>query len=120
MCDTSKKMNRQKYKRQHAKLFSVLFGWLLGANFMIAVEEADTTTAFKHEEAAAKGKGIICLLCLRINGLNSNSIRSAAQNLSLDPWGSFESSLVHLSVCVSRRVHSPVKCNCSHCEQFHR
>lgn len=114
-------MNQQKYKRQHAKPFSVLFGWLLGANFMIAVEEADTTTAFKHEEAAAKGKGIICLLCLRINGLNSNSIRSAAQNLkSLDTRGSFESSLVHLSVCVSRRVRSPVKCNCSCFEQFHR
>lgn len=39
---------------------------------MIAVEEADMTTAFKHEEAAAKGKGIICFLYLRINGLNSS------------------------------------------------
>jgi len=65
-------MNQQNYKRQHAKLFSVLSCWLLGANFMIAVEEADMTTAFKYEEAAAKGKGIICFLCLRINGLNSN------------------------------------------------
>lgn len=65
-------MNEQKYKRQHANLFSVLSCWLLGANFMIAVEEADMATAFKYEEAAANGKGIICFLCLRINGLNSN------------------------------------------------
>lgn len=74
---------------------------------MTAVGKADTTTAFKHEEAAVKGKGIICFLCLRINGLNSNKVRSAALNVkSVDPWGSFESSLVHLSVSVSRRVFS--------------
>lgn len=33
--------------------------WLLGANLLMAVEEADVTTAFKYEEAAAKGRGII-------------------------------------------------------------
>lgn len=65
-------MNQQKYNRQCAKLFSVSSCWLLGANFMITVEKADMTTAFKHKEAAAKGKGIICFQCLRINGLNSS------------------------------------------------
>jgi len=58
-------MNQQKHKRQHAKMFPVLFCWLLCANFIIAVEKADMTTAFKYEEAAAKGKGIISFLCLR-------------------------------------------------------
>ncbi|KQK80166.1 hypothetical protein AAES_99614 [Amazona aestiva] len=68
------------------------------ANLMTAVEEADTTTAFKNEEAAAKGKGMICFLYLRINGLNSNKVRSATLNVkSVDPWASSESSLVHLS-----------------------
>lgn len=39
---------------------------------MITAEEVDMTTAFKREEAAAKGKGIVCLLRLRLNGLNSH------------------------------------------------
>lgn len=39
---------------------------------MITAEEADMTTALKREDAAAKGKGIVCFLCLRLNGLNSS------------------------------------------------
>lgn len=63
-------MSQQKHEGHRAKLLSVVSRGLFGAGFKIAVEEADMTTAFKHEEAAAKGKGIICFLCLRINGLN--------------------------------------------------
>lgn len=69
LCDTSNKMNQQKRKRKHAKMFPV-FCWLLCASFIIAVEKADVTTVFKYEEAAAKGKGIISFLCLRSYGLN--------------------------------------------------
>lgn len=39
---------------------------------MITAEEADMTTALKREDAAAKGKEIVCFLCLRLNGLNSS------------------------------------------------
>lgn len=75
------------------------------------------TTSFKYEEASAKGKGIICFLCLRINDLNSRQVRLAALNLqSVDRWGSLEGSLVHLSLSVSRHVLFPVKSNRSCCD----
>lgn len=61
-----------KVQRQRSKLWSVLSFWLLGTNFMITAEEADMTTGLKREDAAAKGKGIVCFLCLRLNGLNSS------------------------------------------------
>lgn len=62
------------------------------------------TTAFKYEEAAAKGKGIISLLCLRSYGLNCSYVRSVVLSLEfINPWGSFEGSLVHLALSVSRR-----------------
>lgn len=38
---------------------------------MITAEEADMTRAFKCEDAAAKEKGIVSFLCLRLTGLNS-------------------------------------------------
>lgn len=75
------------------------------------------TTSFKYEEASAKGKGIICFLCLRSNDLNSRQVRLAALNLqSVDRWGSLEGSLVHLSLSVSRHVLFPVKSNRSCCD----
>lgn len=58
VADTSEQMSQQKYRGSVPALVCPVF-WLLGTNFMITAEEVDMTTAFKHEDAAAKGKGIV-------------------------------------------------------------
>lgn len=63
------------------------------------------TTAFKHEDAAAKGKTSICsmfvvgtFVSLRLNGLNSQEVRSAPGTWSL--WITWAPLKAPWSICL--------------------